>query len=48
LRVLFMSGYIDDTIGSHGVLKAGVRLIRKPFAPAVLALEVREVLDRPS
>jgi two-component system, cell cycle sensor histidine kinase and response regulator CckA len=48
MKVLFMSGYVDDTIGNHGVLKAGVRLIRKPFAPASLAREVRDVLDRPT
>jgi DNA-binding response OmpR family regulator len=45
LRVLFMSGYIDDTIIRNGVLDIDVDLISKPFTPQRLALRVREVLD---
>ncbi len=48
MKVLFMSGYVDDAIASHGVLKPGIHLLRKPFAPASLAREVREVLDAAS
>ena len=44
MKVLFMSGYTDDAIVSHGVLGAGVNFIQKPFAPMSLARKVREVL----
>jgi PAS domain S-box-containing protein len=45
LRVLYMSGYTDDVIASHGVLEDGVHLIQKPFSVIDLARKVREVLS---
>jgi len=45
LRVLYMSGYTDNVIASGGVLEPGLAFLQKPFAPAVLAQKVREVLD---
>jgi len=45
LRVLYMSGYTDNVIASGGVLEPGLALLQKPFAPAMLAQKVREVLD---
>jgi len=47
LRVLFMSGYDDDVLSPHGVLRPGVQYLQKPFSPDVLAQKVREVLDLP-
>jgi two-component system, cell cycle sensor histidine kinase and response regulator CckA len=45
LRVLYMSGYTDDVISTHGVLDPGVNFIQKPFSPQSLVARVREVLD---
>lgn len=47
-RVLFISGYSDDSIAQHGVLDGGVPFLQKPFTPHSLALKMREVLDSPS
>jgi two-component system cell cycle sensor histidine kinase/response regulator CckA len=47
MRVLFMSGYTDETIAQHGVREAGIELLQKPFRPAALLRKVRDVLDRP-
>lgn len=44
-RVLFTSGYTDDTILSHGVRENTVQFIPKPYSPQSLARKVREVLD---
>ncbi len=45
LSVLYMSGYTDNVIAHHGVLKEGVQFIQKPFSVLGLATKVREVLD---
>jgi len=46
LRVLYMSGYTDDTVVRHRVLEEGMPYLQKPFTARSLASKVREVLDR--
>jgi two-component system cell cycle sensor histidine kinase/response regulator CckA len=46
LKVLFMSGYTDDSIIRHGVVELEFAYIQKPITPATLTKKVREVLDR--
>jgi two-component system cell cycle sensor histidine kinase/response regulator CckA len=45
LKVLFMSGYTDDSIVRHGVLDAEIAYLQKPLTPTTLTAKVREVLD---
>jgi PAS domain S-box-containing protein len=48
LRVLYLSGYTDDTAVRQEVEQEGGAYLQKPFTPAGLAWKVREVLDLPA
>jgi two-component system cell cycle sensor histidine kinase/response regulator CckA len=45
LKVLFTSGYSDNAIVRHGILRSGVHFIQKPFTIVALLQKIREVLD---
>ena len=45
MKVLFMSGYPDDTINQEEISSSNLAFIQKPFAPDTLAQKVREILD---
>lgn|GEM_PF-3064013 len=45
MKVLFMSGYTDETIVNHGVLDAGLAFLQKPIMPEALLGKLREVLS---
>jgi PAS domain S-box-containing protein len=44
VKILYISGYSDDAISVHGVLKEGTFFLSKPFTRDMLASKVREVL----
>ncbi|MFN2602463.1 MAG: PAS domain S-box protein [Gemmatimonadaceae bacterium] len=46
MRILYMSGYTDDSVVRHGVLERESQFIHKPFAHDALLRKVRETLDQ--
>jgi PAS domain S-box-containing protein len=45
VKVLYISGYTDNTSVHHDGLEQGTAFLAKPFTPSVLAHRVREMLD---
>ena len=45
MRVLFMSGYTEDTVVRRNVAEGEIPLVQKPFTPAALLDKVRTTLD---
>jgi PAS domain S-box-containing protein len=45
IRVLFMSGFTDDTLIRQGIQPGRLALLEKPFSPATVLSRVRRALD---
>jgi hypothetical protein len=45
LKILFMTGYSEETIARYNGITARISLIQKPFNPQQLARKVRKALD---
>ena len=45
IKILFTSGYTDDSIAKEGVLEQGVAFLPKPFSTGILVRRVRAMLD---
>ncbi|MGI4796577.1 MAG: PAS domain-containing protein [Janthinobacterium lividum] len=46
LKVLFITGYAENAVLSHGHLEPGMHILTKPFAMDMLARRIKELIDR--
>ena len=45
LKILYTSGYTENTIAHQGVVDAGLHFLAKPYLPSALVEKIRAVLD---
>ncbi|HKW24395.1 MAG TPA: PAS domain S-box protein, partial [Terriglobales bacterium] len=48
LKVLYVSGYAENTVMEHGLAELGSRFLHKPFTLKALTAKIREILDSPN
>jgi two-component system cell cycle sensor histidine kinase/response regulator CckA len=46
IKILFQSGYTDDTVVGHGILQTEVPFLQKPFSIDALAKKIRNLFDQ--
>jgi PAS domain S-box-containing protein len=47
IRILFISGYTDDSMIRKRIEEPGAAFLQKPFTPASLVQKIRQLLDQP-
>jgi CheY-like chemotaxis protein len=46
LKVLFVSGYSEESLADRGILAEHRAFLDKPFTSSMLARKLREILDK--
>ncbi|GJD71742.1 hypothetical protein MMMDOFMJ_4707 [Methylobacterium gnaphalii] len=47
MKVLFITGYAENAVLSHGHLEPGMQVLTKPFVMEALASRIRDLIAAP-
>ncbi len=46
MKILYVSGYNEDTVLQKGVIEGQMEFLQKPFSPSTLSRKIRQILSR--
>lgn len=46
LKVLFITGYVESAVFSHGHFDPGIHALTKPFVIEVIAIQTKKLIEK--
>jgi DNA-binding response OmpR family regulator len=45
MKILYTSGYTENSIAHHGVIDSGIHFLPKPYRPKEMVARIRQILN---